>query len=81
MRSTARFGVTGYQQGHYRIAERGGVEMAIPTMEEGVRIVQPDGKAVDVTRSPEPLAELKARLRATSSRIAQNANDPQNNQE
>lgn len=73
--------VTGYQQGHFRIAERGGVEMAIPTTEASVRIVQPDGRVVEQPRSPEPLTELKARLRATASRLAKTANDSQTHQE
>ncbi len=69
--------VTGYQQGHFRIAKRGGVEMAIPTLQEGVNIIQPDGKSSIQRPKAEPLAAFKARLSETAQRLAKTSSDSQ----
>ena len=38
--------VTGYQQGHFRIVrDKAGVELAVPTLDEGASIITRDGRA------------------------------------
>ena len=55
--------VTGYQLGHYEV-RRGadGTELAVPTLELGVRLLTPAGR-VAPRPATLPLAELKARVR------------------
>jgi hypothetical protein len=72
--------VTGYQQGQFRVVERNGIEMAIPVLEEGVNIVQSDGKSTVQLPQAQPLAAFKDRLRATAQRLAI-ANGSRNNEE
>jgi hypothetical protein len=56
--------VTGYQLGHYRVrADRDGVEMALPTLEPGVRLLTAGGRAA-ARPAALPLDELKSRIRA-----------------
>jgi len=59
--------VVGYRQGQYRIALSQGVEMALPTVEAGVRLLTPDGRQA---ASPQPvrLDVLKDRIRDAGAR-------------
>jgi len=54
--------VTGYQQGHFRIVERGGVDVAVPTLDSGTSLVVPQGKTVPPSEVV-PLDDLKGELR------------------
>lgn len=56
--------VTGYQLGHYRLVSgKDGVELAVPTLDEGAHMLAADGTQVPVPRT-QPLAELKNQIRA-----------------
>jgi hypothetical protein len=55
--------VVGYQEGKYRVVvDRNGVELAVPTVDEGARLLTADGKP-----APEPktmrLADFRAEIR------------------
>ena len=55
--------VQGYRLGEYRVETRpDGVEVARPMADAGMRLLRPDGKAVEAPRA-RPLAEMKASLR------------------
>ena len=61
--------VTGYQQGQYRIVpDKAGVEMAVPALGDGVRLLRPDGGAAELPRTVR-LADLKTRIRAEARRV------------
>lgn len=58
------FSVTGYQLGHYQVRkDASGADLAVPTLETGVRLLSPDG-AVAARPATLPLSELKVRIRA-----------------
>jgi len=54
--------VTGYQQGHYRIVDRGGVDVAVPTLDSGTSLVVPEGRIVPPAETVR-LDEFKSELR------------------
>lgn len=65
--------VTGYRLGQYRVVrDKAGIEMAVPTLEPGVRLLTPDGAA-----APRPAAmkleTLKSSIRAEAERVARPA--------
>jgi hypothetical protein len=44
--------VTGYQQGHYRIVrDKAGVELAVPTLDEGASVITRDGRAAAAVKT------------------------------
>ena len=58
--------VTGYQQGLFRIAKTpGGAERALSALDDGARLVSPDGRAADLPRELS-LVDLKDRIRAAA---------------
>lgn len=60
--------VTGYQQGQYRIVrDKAGVDMAVPVLGEGVRLLRRDGSTVELPKAA-PLADFKAGIRAEALR-------------
>lgn len=60
--------VTGYQQGQYRIVrDKAGVDMAVPVLGEGVRLLRRDGGTVELPKAA-PLAGFKAGIRAEALR-------------
>lgn len=66
--------VTGYRQGQFRIVRtREGYDVAVPTVENGVRLLTRDGRT-----APRPqvvrLDTLKAEIRAGALRVGRNAN-------
>lgn len=65
--------VTGYRQGQYRVVREAGVEMAVPTLEDGVNLVRADGKPATRVKAM-PLSDLKASLRADFERTSRLAN-------
>lgn len=61
--------VTGYQLGQYRlVAGEGGVELAVPALDEGARLLTADGKLAPAPAA-QPLAELKNQIRAEARRL------------
>jgi len=56
------FRVTGYRLGQYRIRETAKGRLAVPTLEEGVRLLTPDGRLAPKPRA-ENLEALKERIR------------------
>ena len=63
-RDGATFSVTGYQLGHYQVRkDASGADVAVPTLETGVRLLSADGRAA-ARPATLPLSELKARIRA-----------------
>lgn len=63
------FRVTGYQLGHYRIhTNRHGVEVAVPTVDQNVRLLSADGRSVERPRA-RPLAAFEASLQGQSRRL------------
>ena len=70
-RRGASYSVTGYQLGHYQVRQdAAGGELAVPTLETGVRLLSADGSAA-ARPATLPLSELKARIRAI-----ERGNDP-----
>jgi type IV secretory pathway protease TraF len=61
--------VTGYQQGHYRIAERGGEKVAVPTVDAGANLIRQDGLKV-VTPGTMPLHDLREQIGNTIDELA-----------
>ena len=66
--------VTGYRLGQYRVVrDKAGVEIAVPTLEAGVRLLTPEGVA-----APRPgamkLEALKSSIRREAERVARPAN-------
>jgi hypothetical protein len=60
--------VTGYRQGQYRIVmDKAGVEMAVPTVEHGVRLLNRDGSAAAMPKALR-LDEFKTFIRSEESR-------------
>ncbi|HSK76654.1 MAG TPA: hypothetical protein VLQ45_09370 [Thermoanaerobaculia bacterium] len=60
--------VTGYQQGQYRIVrDKAGIEMAVPTLGDGVRLLRQDGRAGELPKAVR-LDDFKAGIRAESIR-------------
>lgn len=61
--------VTGYLQGQYRVArDKAGVEMAVPTMGEGVRLLHRDGTPAAAAKAVQ-LDAFKAQIRERAERI------------
>jgi hypothetical protein len=55
--------VTGYQQGHYRIVrDKAGVELAVPTLDEGASVITRDGRPMAAAKAMR-LDLLKASIR------------------
>jgi hypothetical protein len=55
--------VTGYQQGHYRIVrDKAGVELAVPTLDEGASVIARDGRPAAAVKTVR-LDLLKASIR------------------
>jgi hypothetical protein len=64
--------VTGYRQGQYRIVtNKAGVDIAVPTLEPGVRLFTPDGRMA-IRPSAVELDTLKAQIRSEAHRTALN---------
>jgi hypothetical protein len=61
--------VTGYRLGQYRIEDRSGVAVAVPTLEAGIALLTPDGRPAPRPRAL-PLETLKDQIRAHAARIA-----------
>lgn len=60
--------VTGYRQGQYRIVvDKAGVEMAVPTVERGVRLLNRDGSEAAMPKALR-LDEFKTFIRSEESR-------------
>ena len=65
--------VTGYQLGQYRlVAGEGGVELAVPAVDAGTRMLSADGQPAPAPRA-QPLAELKDLIRADAVRLGKSA--------
>jgi len=63
--------VTGYQLGHYRIVTNSqGVDIAVPTLDENVRLLSADGRAVEMPRA-RPLAAFEASLQEKGRKLQQ----------
>lgn len=60
--------VTGYQQGHYRIIEKQGVEIAVPAVEKGVNLLSEKGQAAAPPQALK-LDELKSEVDRLSRRL------------
>jgi hypothetical protein len=61
--------VLGYQQGQYRIETRDdGVEVAVPALGEGMRLLSKDGRPVPAARTL-PLADLKGQIQRAAERV------------
>lgn len=66
--------VTGYRQGQYSIVkDKAGVEIAVPTLEKGVRLLTPDGREA-ARPQPVRLDTLKNEIRALAERGGRIAN-------
>jgi hypothetical protein len=64
--------VTGYRQGHYRIVtNQAGVDIAVPTLEPGVRLLTPGGRLAARPAAVQ-LDTLKAQIRSEARRVALN---------
>lgn len=65
------FRVNGYRLGHFRVRETAKGRLAVPTLEEGVRLFTPDGRL-----APRPQAEglevMKERIRQRGERLRPN---------
>lgn len=59
--------VTGHQLGHYRIVERGGQKIAVPTLEAGVSLITESGQAAIAPREV-PLSQLKGEVQLLTRR-------------
>jgi hypothetical protein len=61
--------VTGYRQGQYRIVrDKAGVEMAVPTVGEGIRLLHRDGTPAALPKA-ERLDTFKAQIRDRAERV------------
>jgi hypothetical protein len=60
--------VTGYRQGQYRVAFQRGVEKAIPTLEEGVNLLTPDGREA-IRPVAKELETFKQQIRDRADRV------------
>ena len=60
--------VTGYRLGQYRIRDTAKGRLAVPTLEEGVRLFTPDGELAPRPRA-ESLEVLQERIRARSDEV------------
>jgi hypothetical protein len=63
------FRVTGYQLGHYHIlTNRLGVEVAVPTLDQGAHLVSATGRSVEAPKA-RPLATFEASLQAQGRKL------------
>lgn len=60
--------VTGYRQGQYRVAFERGLEKAIPTLEDGVHLLTPDGRQA-VRPVTKELESFKQQIRERADRV------------
>lgn len=65
--------VTGYQQGHYRIKAQQGVEMAVPTLDQGANLVVFKGQSAAAPEA-QTLEQLKSEITRVAYRLSQPAN-------